>query len=77
MITTILPIALNAWLALLVFAVSPKHLDTRLGVVVTLFLALTALMFVVSGDLPQSSAIVPTQQLVVVRSSLGRCSCFE
>lgn len=65
-LTIIIPIALNVWLALLVFSVSPKHLDTRLGVVVTLFLSLTALMMVVAGELPQSSTIVPTQQLCLV-----------
>ena len=39
----IIPIIINSYLALLVFAVSPRHLDTRLGIVVTLFLSLTAL----------------------------------
>ena len=29
---------LVVWLALLVFAIDPKHLDSRLGIVVTLFL---------------------------------------
>lgn len=38
-LTAIVPIALNVWLALLVFSVSPKHLDTRLGIIVTLFLS--------------------------------------
>jgi NADH:ubiquinone oxidoreductase subunit K len=57
---------LNVWLALLVFSVSPKHLDTRLSVVVTLFLALTALLFVVNGNLPESSTVVPTQQACIL-----------
>jgi hypothetical protein len=65
-LTAIVPIALNVWLALLVFSVSPKHLDTRLGIIVTLFLSLTALMLVVADVLPQSSVIVPTQQLVLL-----------
>jgi hypothetical protein len=65
-LTAIVPIALNVWLALLVFSVSPKHLDTRLGIIVTLFLSLTALMLVVGDVLPQSSVIVPTQQLVLL-----------
>ena len=37
-ITFCLPILINTNLALLVFSVSPRHLDTRLGIVVTLFL---------------------------------------
>lgn len=64
-LTAIFPIALNVWLALLVFSVSPKHLDTRLGIIVTLFLSLTALMLVMGDILPKSSVIVPTQQLVL------------
>ena len=64
--TAIIPIALNVWLALLVFSVAPKHLDTRLGIVVTLFLSLTALMMVVADGLPRSSTIVPTQQLCLM-----------
>ncbi|KAL4421264.1 hypothetical protein ABPG75_010555 [Micractinium tetrahymenae] len=65
-ITAILPIVINTLLALLVFSVSPRHLDTRLGIVVTLFLSLTALQFVLSSDLPSSSTVVPTQQLIIV-----------
>ena len=65
-LTAIIPIALNVWLALLVFSVAPKHLDTRLGIIVTLFLSLTALMLVVGGSLPQSSIVVPTQQLCLL-----------
>lgn len=48
----------------------PKHLDTRLGVIVTLFLALTAILYVVNGYLPASSNAVPTQQLVIVSAAL-------
>ena len=36
---TVLPIALCAWLAFLAFAVPARSLDTRVGIVVTLFLA--------------------------------------
>ena len=42
-ISSVFVIAINTYLALLVFSVSPRHLDTRLGIVVTLFLSLTAL----------------------------------
>lgn len=66
MLYAVLPICINVWLCMLVFAVSPKHLDTRLGIVVTLFLSLTAMQYVVNTVLPSSSEIVPTQQLVIV-----------
>jgi hypothetical protein len=33
-----MPIYINTCLSLLVFSVNPRHLDTRLGIVVTLFL---------------------------------------
>lgn len=65
-ITAILPIWLNTCLSLLVFSVNPRHLDTRLGIVVTLFLSLTALQFVLAVGLPSSTTIVPTQQLIIV-----------
>ncbi|GAB4813008.1 hypothetical protein N2152v2_000054 [Parachlorella kessleri] len=65
-IVALLPIAVNVWLCLLVFFISPRHLDTRLGVVVTMFLSLTAIQFVISSVLPSSSTVVPTQQLVIV-----------
>lgn len=57
---------LNTWLGFLVFSVSPKHLDTRLGVIVTLFLSLTALLFVISDYLPRSADIIPTQQMIII-----------
>jgi hypothetical protein len=61
---------LNVWLAFLVYSISPSHLDTRLTILVTLFLSLTALMFVISTTLPQSSDVVPTQQLFIVSFSI-------
>lgn len=53
-------------LSLQVFSVSPRHLDTRLGIVVTLFLSLTALQFIIAAGLPSSQTVVPTQQLIIV-----------
>lgn len=64
-INSILPICLNVWLALLVFAIDPNDISGRLGIVVTLFLALTAIQFVVGSYIPSSSTIVPTQQLII------------
>jgi hypothetical protein len=64
-LAALLPIVLNAWLSFLVFAVPPRHLDTRLGIVVTLFLSLTALMFVVADCLPESSTVTPPQQVAI------------
>ena len=52
----IVPIVINTFLALLVFSVSPRHLDTRLGIVVTLFLSLTALQV---GGHPAAAACFP------------------
>lgn len=65
-LNSIIPVILIVWLSLFVFAISPAHLDTRLGVVVTLTLALTALQFVVSSSLPASTTVVPTQQIILI-----------
>ena len=54
-----------------VFSVSPRHLDTRLGIVVTLFLSLTALQFIIAAGLPSSQTVVPTQQLIIVSGMRG------
>ena len=47
-VNSILPICLNVWLALLVFAIDPNDISGRLGIVVTLFLSMTAIQFVAS-----------------------------
>ncbi|PSC74223.1 senescence-specific cysteine protease SAG39-like isoform A [Micractinium conductrix] len=65
LINNVLPVILVFFLALLIFACEESELATRLEIVVTLFLALTAVQFVVAGALPTSSYVVPTQQLVL------------
>ncbi|GAB4823255.1 hypothetical protein N2152v2_010301 [Parachlorella kessleri] len=66
LITALLPIILNVYLSLLVSAVHPKHLGTRLGVIVTFFLTLTAVLYSVSGSIPEASTALPIQQLAAV-----------
>lgn len=46
---------------------------TRFQAIVTLFLALMAVQFVVNADLPASSYALPTQQFIIVRV----CVCFN
>jgi hypothetical protein len=43
-----------------------QDIATRLGIVVTLFLALVAVQFVITGGLPSSSYTIPTQNLVIL-----------
>lgn len=65
LINAVLPVVLVFTLGLMTFFTSESSLDTRLEIVVTLFLALTAVQFVVIGQIPTSSYVVPTQQLVL------------
>ncbi|PSC69798.1 ligand-gated ion channel [Micractinium conductrix] len=80
LIIAVVPVYINTCLALLVFSVNPRHLDTRLGIVVTLFLSLTALQFILAAGLPSSTTVVPTQQLILVSygilALIGVCSIF-
>ncbi|EFN59796.1 hypothetical protein CHLNCDRAFT_133509 [Chlorella variabilis] len=55
----------GSWLLAAVAAAGESSLETRLEMVVTLFLALTAVQFVGIGQIPTSSYVVPTQQLVL------------
>lgn len=49
---------------------APRHLPRPPGLVITLFLALAAVQFVISAAQPVSSYILPTQQLVVATYAL-------
>lgn len=69
-LNTILPVTLLAWMSFVVFVLPRKELATRLGVAVTLFLALAAVQFVVTADQPSSSYILPTQQQILCTYSL-------
>ncbi|KAI3429737.1 hypothetical protein D9Q98_010052 [Chlorella vulgaris] len=65
LINAVLPVVLVFTLGMIVFFTDERSLETRLEIVVTLFLALTAVQFVVVGRIPTSSYVVPTQQLVL------------
>ncbi|GAB4820950.1 hypothetical protein N2152v2_007996 [Parachlorella kessleri] len=64
-LNTILPVALLGMISFVVFFLHRRDLAARLGVIVTLFLALAAVQFVISSDQPSSSYVLPTQQQVV------------
>ena len=57
LISGVLPILVCSVLGLLVFFQDPSDLGARLSVVVTLFLALTAVQFVLAESMPRSSYV--------------------
>ena len=59
----VLPVLLCAILGLLVFFQDPGDLGGRIGVIVTVFLAMTAIQFVLNDSTPQSTYIQPLQQV--------------
>lgn len=62
----VLPVLLCAILGLLVFFQDPGDLGGRISVIVTVFLALTAIQFVLNDSTPQSSYVQPLQQAILV-----------
>eukprot|EP00898_Chlorokybus_atmophyticus_P000763 jgi/Chlat1/1688/Chrsp127S00093 len=62
----IVPMGLCVSMSWITFFLSAEHVDTRLQIVVTLFLALTAMQFVVNDQLPKSSYITALHIQVVV-----------
>jgi len=62
----LLPIFLCIWLGCIVLYIEPRDLDTRIGTVVTLFLALVAVQFVSQDVQPSSANMIATQQLIVM-----------
>lgn len=54
-----MPILTATLLSFVVFAVPPSKLDTRLQTAIGLFLSLVAVQFVIEGDLPKSSYVIP------------------
>jgi hypothetical protein len=66
LISGVLPILVCSILGLLVFFQDPSDLGARLSVVVTLFLALTAVQFVLAESMPRSSYVLPLQQIILV-----------
>ncbi|KAL4422476.1 hypothetical protein ABPG75_008673 [Micractinium tetrahymenae] len=65
LINSVLPVVLVFLLGMFIFVCEEDDLTTRIEIVVTLFLALTAVQFVLIGSVPTSSYVVPTQQLVL------------
>lgn len=66
LVTGVLPVVICLVLGLLVFFMDASDLAGRLSVVVTLFLALTAIQFVLAGETPQSSYVQPLQQVILI-----------
>ena len=64
-LSAILPIVVCTSIAFLAFWVHPADLSTRLSLVVGLFLALVAVQFVLDGELPKASYVIPTRRLVI------------
>ncbi|KAL4436069.1 hypothetical protein ABPG77_005517 [Micractinium sp. CCAP 211/92] len=65
LINSVLPVVLIFLLGMFVFFIGERELASRLEVIVALFLALTAVQFVLADTVPRASYIVPTQQLVL------------
>eukprot|EP00873_Tetraselmis_striata_P001855 jgi/Tetstr1/422119/TSEL_012975.t2 len=66
MLNLLLPIFLCIWLGAISIAVEPHDLDTRVGIAVTLFLALVAVQFVSQDVVPSAANIIAMQQLIVL-----------
>jgi hypothetical protein len=64
-LNAILPVVICTSIAFLAFWVHPADLSTRLSLVVGLFLALVAIQYVIEGDLPRASYVLPTRRLVI------------
>ncbi len=62
----VLPVLLCAILGLLVFFQDPGDLGARISVIVTVFLAMTAIQFVLNDSTPQSTYIQPLQQCILI-----------
>lgn len=65
MLNTVLPVLLLGLLSFVVFFLERSDLASRLGIVVTLFLAMAAVQFVIAENQPASSYVLPTQQAAI------------
>eukprot|EP00208_Stichococcus_sp_RCC1054_P003666 CAMPEP_0206136454 /NCGR_PEP_ID=MMETSP1473-20131121/1693_1 /ASSEMBLY_ACC=CAM_ASM_001109 /TAXON_ID=1461547 /ORGANISM="Stichococcus sp, Strain RCC1054" /LENGTH=632 /DNA_ID=CAMNT_0053529003 /DNA_START=68 /DNA_END=1963 /DNA_ORIENTATION=+ len=70
LVNSIIPIILSTSLAFFVFLLPPEDLEKRLTLLVTLFLALTALQFVIGTGLPASSYVLRPQAMVLTGYSV-------
>ena len=73
----ILPVVVCTCISLLTFFVEPEKLDTRLQINITLFLSLVAIQFVGESELPSSSYVLPTRQMVIVSYLVLLLVCLE
>ncbi|KAF8055655.1 hypothetical protein HT031_006677 [Scenedesmus sp. PABB004] len=62
----ILPVLFLVWVAHVTFFMGPTRLNDRVSVLITLMLALVALQWVINENLPDSSYLLPTSQLVLL-----------
>ena len=77
LINSVLPVTLVAFLGLMIFALDHRDMGLRLEIIVTLFLSLTAVQFVLADRTPTSSYVVPTQQLVLTTYIFLMLICIE
>lgn len=64
LISAVVPVLTATLLSFVVFAVPPNKLDTRLQTATGLFLSLIAIQFVIEGDLPKSSYVIPVRRVL-------------
>jgi hypothetical protein len=76
-VNNLVPIILSTALGFFVFLLDVEEMEKRLGLLVTLFLALTALQFVISTNLPNSSYVLKTQALVLAGYALFVAMALE
>eukprot|EP00850_Spirogloea_muscicola_P017654 SM000154S01389 [mRNA] locus=s154:154214:158558:+ [translate_table: standard] len=75
-IQMLFPLFLTTMLSWVTFCIHPEELAARLGTSVTFFLALTALQFVIDGQLPSSSYLTTLHLLILISYiaiSVGTC----
>eukprot|EP01026_Neomeris_dumetosa_P037016 TRINITY_DN299_c0_g2_i6.p1 TRINITY_DN299_c0_g2~~TRINITY_DN299_c0_g2_i6.p1 ORF type:complete len:566 (+),score=40.63 TRINITY_DN299_c0_g2_i6:160-1857(+) len=65
-VNLILPVCLNTYLACIVYFLDRGNMETRLTILVTLFLSLTAIQFVINSYLPNSSYVIPIQVHILI-----------
>ncbi|CAI7803774.1 unnamed protein product [Closterium sp. NIES-53] len=65
-ISIVVPVMLSVYLCFSVFFAKPDDLETRSATFVTLFLALSAVQFVIDSQLPRSSVLTQFGYLVII-----------
>jgi hypothetical protein len=76
-VNNLVPIILSTCLGFFVFLLDGDDMEKRLTLLVTLFLALTALQFVISTNLPNSSYVLRSQALVLTGYALFTAMALE